>query len=175
MCLRLAQYFIEGENSVSEVLQSLNENLIRQVTLYEEFNNQEREKQKALLGNNLHEIETITAREEQLLIEASRLEKERLLWAKHIARDLEKAPEDLTLAELAVHFPVLERVRLDLDRVVSRLQEIHEINAQLLQQAMKVVEFTLGMFTHQERNTYTHPSCKENEGNAKLHLLDRRI
>ena len=159
---------------MSEVLQNLNENLKRQVTLYEEFNAQERDKQKALLQNNLQEIEKITAREEQLLLEASRLEKERLLWAEHIGRDFGKAPEDLTLAELAEHFPVLEEVRLDLDRVVGSLQEIHEINAQLLQQAMKVVEFTVGMLTYQEKNTYTHPKHKENEA-TKLHLLDRRI
>ena len=160
---------------MSEVLQNLNENLKRQVTLYEEFNVQERDKQKALLQNNLQEIEVITAREEQLLLEAGRLEKERLMWAEHIGRDFGKAPEDLTLAELAEHFPILEGVRLELDRVVGSLQEIHEINAQLLQQAMRVVEFTVGMFTHQERNTYTHPGRKENEGNGKLHFLDRRI
>ncbi|HEY8908989.1 MAG TPA: flagellar protein FlgN [Desulfosporosinus sp.] len=159
---------------MSEVLQNLNENLKQQVTLYEEFNAQERDKQKALLQNNLQEIEEISVREEHLMYEASRLEKERLLWAEQIGRDLGKTPEDLTLAELAEHFPVLEGVRHDLDRVVGRLQEIHEINAQLLQQAMKVVEFTVGMFTHQERNTYTHPSRKENEGNVKLHLIDRR-
>ncbi len=103
------------------------------------------------------------------------MEKERLQWAEHIGRDLGKAPEDLTLAELAEHFPVLEGVRLDLDRVVGELQEIHEINAQLLQQAMKVVEFTVEMFTHQEKNIYTHPNQKENEEKVKLHLLDRRI
>ena len=159
---------------MSEVLQNLNENLKQQVTLYEEFNAQERGKQKALLQNNLQEIEEITAREEQLMHEAGRLEKERLVWAEHIGRDLGRAPEDLTLVELAEHFPVLEGVRLDLDRVVVQLQEIHAINTQLLQQAMKVVEFTVGMMTHQERNTYTHPSQKENEGNVKLHLLDRR-
>ena len=159
---------------MSEVLQNLNKNLKRQVALYEEFNAQERDKQKALLQNNLQEIEAITAREEQLLLEASRLEKERLLWAEHIGHDFGKAPEDLTLAELAEHFPVLEEVRLDLDRVVGSLQEIHEINAQLLQQAMKIVEFTMGMLTHQEKNTYGHPKHKENEG-IKLHLLDRRV
>ena len=160
---------------MSEVLQNLNENLKQQVTLYEELNNLEQEKQKALIKNNLQEIELITARQEPLLLGASHLEKERLLWAEHIGRGLGKAPEDLTLAELAEHFPVLEGVRLDLDRVVGQLQEIHEINAQLLQQAMKVVEFTVGMLTHQEKNIYTRPSQKENEGNRNLHLLDRRI
>ena len=159
---------------MSEVLQNLNDNLKRQVTLYEELNELEQEKQKALIKNNLQEIELITAWEESLLLGASRLDKERLLWAEHISRDLEKAPEDLTLAELVELFPVLEGVRLDLDRVVGQLQEIHEINTQLLQQAMKVVDFTVGMLTHQEKNTYTHPNNNENEG-TKLHLLDRRV
>ena len=158
-----------------EVLQNLNENLKRQVTLYEELNDLEREKQKALIKNDFQEIELITARQESLLLSASRLEKERLLWAEHIGRDLGKAPEDLTLAELAEHFPILEGVRLDLDRVVGLLQEIHGVNAQLLQQAMKVVEFTVGMLTHQEKNTYTHPSQREIGENSNLHLLDRRI
>ena len=157
-----------------EVLQNLNENLKRQVTLYEELNDLEREKQKALIKNNLQQIELITTRQEPLLLGASRLEKERLLWAEHIGRDLGKAPEDLTLVELAEHFPVLEGVRLNLDRVVGQLQEIHAINTQLLQQAMRVVEFTVGMMTHQEKNTYTHPSRKEKDGNGTLHLLDRR-
>lgn len=159
---------------MTEVLQSLKDNLKRQVTLYEEFNAQEKNKQKALLQNNLQEIEAITAREEQLLLEAGRLEKERLLWAEHIGRDFGKAPEELTLAELAEHFPVLEEVRLELERVVCGLKELHEVNTQLLQQAMKIVDFTLGMITYKEKNTYTHPRHKENEG-TKLHLLDRRI
>lgn len=160
---------------MSEVLQNLNENLKQQVKLYEEFHKQEKAKQKALLENNLSEIEAITAREEKLLLEASCLEKERHLWAEHIGRDFGKAPEDLTLTELAEHFPVLEEVSRKLDQVVGSLQEIHDINAQLLQQAMKIVEFTVGMLTHQEKNTYEHPSRKENEGNVNLHLLDRRI
>lgn len=159
---------------MSEVLHNLNLNLKRQVIIYEELNSLEQEKQKALIKNNLQEIDLITTRQEPLLLGASSLEKERLQWAEHICRDLGKTPEDLTLAELAKHFPVLEGVRLDLDRIVGQLQEIHEVNTQLLQQAMKVVEFTVGILTHQEKNTYTHPSKKENEG-TKLHLLDRRI
>jgi len=160
---------------VSEVLQNLNDNLKQQVALYEELNDLEQEKQKALIKNNLLDIELITARQEPLLLGASRLEKQRLVWAEDIGRDFGKAPEDLTLAELAQHFPILEDVRLDLDRVVGKLQEIHELNAQLLRQGMKVVEFTVGMLTHQEKNIYGRPSKKENEGNQNLHLLDRRI
>lgn len=162
---------------MSEVLQNLEDNLKRQVTLYDELNTLEGYKQQALIKNNLQEIEVLTAQEEQFLIAASQLENERLRWAEQIGIDLGKVPEDLTLAELAEHYPSLQGVRLDLDRAVKSLQEIHTMNAELLQQAMKVVEFTLGILTHQEKNTYSqHPSTKENEGpRNNLHFLDRRI
>ncbi|MGI6119611.1 MAG: flagellar protein FlgN [Desulfosporosinus sp.] len=159
---------------MSQVLYKLNENLKLQLTIYEEFNTLEREKQKALIENNLHEIELITAQQETLLLSASRLEKERLLWIEPIGHELRKAPEELTLAELAEHFPVLEEVRLELDRVVGQLHEILEINTQLLHQAMKIVNFTLGMLTNENKNTYTNPKHKENERTIQ-NLLDRRI
>ncbi|ODA42539.1 flagellar protein FlgN [Desulfosporosinus sp. BG] len=160
---------------MSEVVQNLNENLKSQVSLYEKLNSLERDKQKALIKNDIAEIENITVQQERLLIEVSLLEKERLLWAEAIGDELGKAPQDLTLAELVGHFPVLESVRLDLDNVVGRLREIHATNTKLLQQAMKIVEFTVGLLTHQEQNTYTHPKRKEQEENRRLHLLDWRI
>jgi FlgN protein. len=158
-----------------EVIENLNKNLKQQVKLYEELLSLEERKQKALIENNLQEIDATTSLEEKVMSEASLMERERLQWASAIGRDLGKKPEDLTLAELAESFPVLNEVRSDLDLVVHRLQTIHVINAQLLEQAMKIVEFTVGMLTHQEKGTYTHPHRKENEENRKLHLLDWRI
>ena len=159
---------------MSEVLQNLNENLKRQVELYNELLTLEGRKKKALVENNIHEIESITTLEETFISKVSRLEKERLLWAEQIGLELGKVPEDLTLAELAQHFPDLEGVCLNLDKVVAQLQEIHEINSQLLKQAMKIVDYTVGLLTHQESITYTHPGQKENEENNKRNLRDWR-
>lgn len=158
-----------------KIVENLNENLKQQVKLYQELLSLEERKQKALIENNLQEIDITTNLEEKLLNEACLREKERLRWASSIGRELGKPPEDLTLAELADRFPVLNEVRNDLDLVVHRLQTIHVINAQLLEQAMKIVEFTVGMLTRQEKGTYTHPNRKVNEENRKLHLLDWRI
>ncbi len=160
---------------MSEVLRNLNENLKEQVEIYHETLNLEELKQKALIKNNLPEIESITAQEESLIIKVNRLEKQRLLWAEQIGRELGRVPEDLTLAELVENFPVLEDVRLDLDRVVERLQEIHTINSQLLEQAMKIVDYTVGLLTHQESNTYAVPGQRENEEKKKRQLMDWRV
>lgn len=158
-----------------EEVENLKVNLKQQVELYKELFSLEERKQKALIANNLQEIDTTTDLEEKIMRQAGLMEQERLQWAASIGRDLGKTPEDLTLAELADRFPALAEVRSDLDLVVGRLQKIHVINAQLLEQAMKIVKFTVGMLTQQEKNTYTHPDRKENESNRKLHLLDWRI
>lgn len=160
---------------MSEVVQSLNENLKSQVLLYEKLYNLERDKQAALIKNDLSEIDAITVQQEQVITETSQLEKERLKWAEVIGVELGKVPEDLTLAELAGHFPVLEGVRHDLDKVIGLLREIHDINSQLLHQAMQVVDFTVGLLTHQEKRTYSDPKRKKQEENGQLHLMDWRV
>jgi len=160
---------------VSETLQNLNNNLREQVILYNALLTLEGHKKEALIENNIQEIEVITAQEESFIIKVNRLEKERLLWAEQIGRELGKPPEDLTLVELAEHFPALEEVSLDIDRVVAQLQVIHESNAHLLQQAMKIVDFTVGLLTHQESNTYTYPRQRGKDDNKKRQLMDWRI
>jgi hypothetical protein len=134
----------------------------------------ERIKQENLIKSDLKGIEGITVREEQLILEAGCLEKDRLLWTNKIAYELGKEPNEITLAELENYFPVLQGVRSNLDRVIGQLREYHEINNKLLQQAMRMVEFTLGLFTLRESNTYTHPNRVDNENYRLLHLLDRR-
>jgi len=124
--------------------------------------------------NNLQELEKITAQEEQLLIEVNRLEKERLLWAEHIGKKLSKPPEELTLAELAEAFPALKEVQAELDPVIAELQELHRVNTELLEQAVKVVNFTVGLMTQEEKQTYSNPNKKTLQ-NRTLNFLDKSI
>lgn len=157
-------------------IKQLNENLKRQATLYSELRKFAEHKQQALVKNDLHEIEAITVREEQLLLEASRLEKERLLWAEQISLLLGKAPENITLSELAERFPELLEVRIELENVLKNLKEVNELNTQLLKQAIKIVDLTLGMIAAQPQGTvYGRPGGKENEQKNNVHFLDRSI
>ncbi|WP_206810924.1 flagellar protein FlgN [Paradesulfitobacterium ferrireducens] len=160
---------------MSEVLRNLNENLKRQTNVYSELNRLAELKQRALIKNNLHELEMVTAQEEQLLLEGGRLEKERLLWAEQIGREMGKAPEELTLAELAERYPELESVRKDLDDVLSRLQEAHEINTELLEQAVKIVNVTLNMLTQEDKRTYSRPGKEVKGGSKQARILDKSV
>lgn len=160
---------------MSEALQNLNDNLKEQNEIYTKLLTLEERKKDALVKNNIQEIELITSQEEVFIIRVNRLEKDRLLWAEQIGHELGKPPEELTLAEIAEHFPTLEEVRLDLDQIVVKLKEVHEINSQLLQQAMKIVDYSVGLLTHQESNTYSYPGSREKDETKKRQLMDWRI
>ena len=164
----------EGGSTVPEIKQ-LNENLQQQAALYQELKQYAQKKQQALLRNDLQEIEATTIREEQLLLEATRLEKERLLWTERAARYLGKAPETITLKELAERFPELTDVRAELENVVMNLKEVNELNNQLLKQAMKVTNLTVSIMTAQPNgSTYNRPGEKESESKT-VRFLDRSI
>lgn len=159
---------------MSEGIQNLNENLKRQIDLYKQIYVLEQSKKEALTQNNIQEIELITKQQEPLLQAAGRLESERLSWVENIGRELGKAPADLTLTELAKDFPVLAEVRLDLGRVVKQLQEIHGLNTMLLEQAVRIVNFTIGLLTYEASHTYGPPDQKDNDEDRKKHLMDWR-
>lgn len=158
-----------------DILQ-LNDNLKRQAALYSELKIYAEQKQQALIKNDLHTIEALTLREEQIILEASRLEKERLQWAEKIANHLGKSPENITLSELAEHYPELIEVKKEMDSVLKNLKEVNDLNTQLIKQAIKVVDLTLGLMTSQPQGTvYGRPGEKENEPKSNVRFLDRSI
>lgn len=162
---------------MEETLSQLNDNLERQVQLYQTLNELAGLKKEALLRSNLQELEQITAREERVLLEGARLEKERLSWADKIGLEMGKAPEELTLAELSDRFPKLQEVRAELEKVVKDLQSVHDLNSQLIGQALEVIDFTVSLIARPDESTYVHPKRKEKTSSAsRLHLLiDKKI
>jgi flagellar biosynthesis/type III secretory pathway chaperone len=157
-------------------IKHLNENLKSQARLYNELKELAEFKQQALVKNNLQELEAVTIREEQLLLEGARLEKERLLWAEQIAQIMGKPAEKITLTELAVRYPELQEVKVDLEKVLTGLKDVHEVNTQLLNQAIKIVDITLGMLTtNPSGNIYSRPGKKESDSNRRIRFLDKSI
>jgi len=156
-------------------IKKLHDNLKRQALLYHELKDYAQRKQKALVENDLHSIEAITVREEQLIMEASNLEKERLLWAEQIAKSLGKVPEDITLSELAERFPELNDVKADLEEVLTNLREINDLNTQLIKQAIKVVELSIDLISAPvQSNVYNRPGEKEAE-HSPLRFIDKSV
>ena len=157
-------------------IQALKENLTGQLTLYRELTELGEVKKEALVKNNILEIQAITSREEALVLEGTRLEKERLMYLKEIAKPLGVLPEALTISELVKHFPELNGIRNELDDVLSKLQRIHQLNTELLKQAVSLVNVTLNMLTSpQTKNLYNRPGGKEVQPQQKISFLDKSI
>lgn len=155
------------------VIQPLKDNLSKQIEVYRGLKELADHMQDALVANNLQELEAVTVREEQLMMESSRLEKERLLWSDQMSQMTGKAAEELTLAELAVRYPELQNVKEELEIIIGDLMNVNELNTRLLEQAMSIVNFTVGMLTYQDKNTYRKPGIKNNQGSTGI--LDQKI
>ena len=163
---------------MSEGIQRLVHNLKQQIAVYEQIYALEQEKKDALVRNNIQDIENVTARLGKLLRTVGRLENERISCVESVARDLGRTPEDLKLAELSGHFPVLNEVRPGLEHVVRQIQDIQSTNAQLLIQAIRVVNYTLDLLTYEQGHTYAPPDAKTNrsyEETKKKQIMDWRV
>ncbi|WP_425806923.1 flagellar protein FlgN [Desulfitobacterium sp. Sab5] len=156
------------------VIKPLKDNLEKQVQIYSELKKLADIKQKALVANNLQELEAVTVREEQLLLEAAHVEKERLLWIDQMTQKEGKPADELTLSELADRYPELNDVKGKLETVVIDLQDVHDLNTQLLKQAMNVVNFTVGMLNHQDKSIYQKPGQRENKRSSNLRIFDQK-
>lgn len=157
------------------VIQLLQDNLMKQVEVYHELKELADLKQKALVTNKLREIEAVTVREEQLLLAASHLEKERLLWVDQMSQIVGRPADELTLSKLTQRYPELKDVKQALETAVTGLMEAHELNTQLLKQAMNIVDFTVKLLTYREGTTYGKPGQSEKAESHIIRLVDRSI
>ena len=155
-------------------IKELNENLQAQLSLYQEFNRLALLKKEALIHNKLQELDAVTLQEEQLLLQLGRIEEKRLDWIAQADQATVKNPEELTLAELTKTYPELSDVYTKLENTTAQLREIHNINSQLIDQALKTVNFTVNLLTPSETNIYKNPDQKETS-TTKIHLIDQKI
>jgi len=160
-----------------EILNNFEQNLKDQIVCYREITRLEKGKQQALVDNKIQDIEVITAQEEKILLEVSRLEEERLHWAEFFGKQIGKKVEEITLVDLEASFPSLQTVRKELEAEINNLKELHETNTKLLENAVNLVNFTLQSLTDERQNTYSNPI--EKSGNQqktkKINLIDKSI
>jgi len=162
---------------VGEVLVNFETNLKKQISSYRKIVQLEKEKQQALVENKIQEIEAITAQEEKILLEVSRLEEERLHWAEFFALEIGKKSEDITLADLEAAYPKLQTVRRELDAVISVLKELHETNTKLLENAVNLLTFTIQSLTQERQTIYSNPVEKagKKDKNSKMSFIDKSV
>lgn len=155
-------------------IKELNANLLEQLILFKEFNRLALLKKDALIQNNLQELDAVTLQEEQLLLQLSVIEEKRLTLIAQVSETIGRDAVKLTLAELTQIYPELSSVYTELENIIEELRKVHNINTQLIDQALKTVNFTVNMLAPDDTNIYKNPEQKEASA-TKLHLIDKKI
>jgi len=163
---------------VSEVLNKFTENLQKQIELYQTIKKLEKAKQGVLVHNDIQNLDIVTAQEEEILLQISRLEDDRLHWAQFFSQEFGKSAEEITLADMVQRYPELEDIGRELEQLISELRDLHEINTKMLQSAVSIVNFTIQSLAGERKTTYLDPRTKSNKeknlpGNSSL--IDKSI
>ena len=162
-------------------MKQLLENLIEQTNQYKILLEKAREKQQAIIQNNLEAIESLNKEEEKLIKDISTLESQRIC---HIENNPEIYGDDalsLTLEELKSRFPegvqaLIEKETKELMQVLGELRDTNSENADLLKQALRFVNVTINTITGaDESNNYSKDKKREGAQSKARNLLDRKI
>jgi len=157
---------------VAEILKNIENNLKMQIELFEKLIELEKAKQQALVNNRIQVLEMVTAQEEKILLDVSRLEEERLYWADFFAQETGKKREDITLRDLETVHPVFKDIRAQLEKEIREIQFLKETNTKLLEHAIGLVNITINALTSTSKATYS-PNNKGYKWNKENFFIDK--
>ncbi|NLL52574.1 MAG: flagellar protein FlgN [Peptococcaceae bacterium] len=159
---------------MAEIIKKLGDNLKQQLKLFKKIISLEKAKQQALVENKIQELEMVTAREELILLEVGRLEEERLYWAEFFAQETGKQSEKITLQDLEEVYPSFKDIRIELEKVISEMQSLKEINTKLLENAISLVNITINSLASPSKATYSKNKI-EKKMNNEIFFIDKDV
>lgn len=148
--------------------------LKEQLKDYETLLELAQKKQEALIGNEIKILENINKEEHKIIIGTTKLETKRLEIIQGLSNILGSKVEAYTLTEMTEIAPEpfqgqLSDVYEDLNTVVDKLHKINQENASLIEQALKIVNFTITTITQSEREvTYPEKDSKMTKSVSRI-------
>lgn len=118
--------------------------------LYERLSQLARRKQDVLVHGRLPDLELILEEEKAALATIADIEEERYALQCGLAREFGLQPSDLTVSRLAnmagpVYGPRLRESQQSLVRLINELSAINQCNAELIQQSLAYINFTMDL------------------------------
>jgi hypothetical protein len=141
-----------------------------------------RDKQKAIINQDIDGINRLTQRENKFIKAVERLESERKLYLRSWI-ELMKLPFDpdrISLLEMekyvvsAVEKQALKQIREKLVNVTNSLSMQNENNQRLLQQALQYVNFSLDLITGGSEDDVTYHPPEQAGASRQYSLFDRK-
>lgn len=142
------------------------------------------EKTKAIVSNDLDELQRITDKEQEAVDHVNALERKRAEVIKNMGIVLGRKPEELTLAELikvADKQPkekeVLTELRDALGKAVKRLADLNERNKVLISHSLEMIEFNMNLIQSTrmvQGNNYTRNAGESELGATQTGMFDAK-
>ncbi|SDF79530.1 flagellar protein FlgN [Sporolituus thermophilus] len=154
--------------------------LSEMVALYQALVRLAEEKRAVLVAGNAPALEAITRQEELLIIQAGKLESLRASLIGRIAAAHGLSPEDLTLAKVGelADGQASERIVAlggELRAALERLAPLNQLNTQLIEQALKYIQYNINVLTQAAAGpTYTPPQGAGQPA-ARRTILDTKV
>ncbi len=142
------------------------------------------EKTKAIVANDLEDLQKITDKEQMTVDRVTALERKRAEVINNMGIVLGRKPEDLTLDELikvAEKQPKVQEELRELKDVlgksVRRLADLNERNRVLIQQSLEMIEFNMNLLQSTrmvQGNNYTKNAGESELGVTQTGMFDAK-
>ena len=142
------------------------------------------EKTKAIVANNLEDLQRITDKEQETVDRVATLERKRAEVINNMGIVLGRKPEELTLTELIKVAEKQPKVQADLRELkdalgksVRRLADLNERNRALIQQSLEMIEFNMNLLQSTrmvQGNNYTRSAGESIPGVAQTGMFDAK-
>ncbi len=150
----------------------------RETELYTELVELARAKQKILVDGEIPSLESVLFKERDLLRAISQVEEDRYALQCDLASDLGLSPGELTVGRLADMAgtpcgPVLRERQQRLAGLIQELSAVNQCNAELINQALAYVDFTLGALSGAREAAVYERSGRRHAGRGRRFLDGR--
>ena len=142
------------------------------------------EKTKAIVANNLDELQEITNREQQAVGRISALERKRDEVIQNMGIVLGRKPQELTLAELIritdkqpKDQAALTKLKDELGAAVKQLADVNERNNVLIKHSLDMIQFNMNLLQSTrmvQGNNYTKSAGESIPGAAQTGMFDAK-
>ncbi len=142
------------------------------------------EKTKAIVANNLDELQEITNREQQAVGRISALERKRDEVIQNMGIVLGRKPRELTLAELIritdkqpKDQAALTKLKDELGAAVKQLADVNERNNVLIKHSLDMIQFNMNLLQSTrmvQGNNYTKSAGESMPGATQTGMFDAK-
>ncbi|MCH5272758.1 MAG: flagellar protein FlgN [Lachnospiraceae bacterium] len=142
------------------------------------------EKTKAIVANDLEQLQKITDKEQEAVDRVNALERKRGEVINNMGIVLGRKPQELTLTELILvaekqpkDKAVLTELKESLGAAVKRLADLNERNKVLIQHSLEMIEFNMNLIQSTrmvQGNNYTKSAAETELGASQTGMFDAK-